>query len=185
MILAYDRGIYQEVATAPPRPVALVFGGGVKTDGSPTDALRDRILTGVDLYNAGKVRKIVMTGDNGTRLHDEVTPMRELAIARGVPAEDVIGDYAGFRTYESCFRARDVFGLSDVIAVSQAFHLPRILYLCNSMNVHAIGMSADRERYVDAAWWQGREFLARFKAWYQVEITKPLPRYLGAWERVF
>jgi vancomycin permeability regulator SanA len=185
MVLAYRTVVFHSVSQVPSAPVALVFGAGVNIDGSPTDSLRDRVLTGVELYKSGKVRKIVMTGDNGTRYHDEVTPMRNLAIEEGVPSDDVIGDYAGFRTYESCYRARDVFGLSSVIAVSQNYHLPRILYICNSMRVNAVGVSADRGQYADMYWSETREFLARLKAWWQVEITKPLPRYLGEKEKVF
>lgn len=184
-IFAHQDGVYATVDETPKAPVALVFGAGVKRDGTPTDALRDRVLTGVELYKAGKVRKIVMTGDNGTRYHNEVTPMIALAIAEGVPREDVVGDYAGFRTYESCYRARDVFGLYEVIAVSQAFHLPRILYICGSMNIHTVGLVADRGTYREAERWEVREFFARLKAWWQVEITKPLPRYLGPVEKIF
>lgn len=185
MILSYRGMIYEDLTRVPTAPVALVFGGGVKPDGTPSDALRDRVLASVDLYTARKVRKIVMTGDNGSNHYDEVTPMRTLAIRAGVPSEDVVGDYAGFRTYESCYRAREVFGLWDVVAVSQEFHLPRILYLCNTMGVHAVGFEADRALYRDARLWNVREFLARIKAVFQREITKPLPRYLGDRERVF
>ena len=111
--------------------------------------------------------------------------MKKLAIESGVPEGDIVLDYAGFRTYDSCYRARDVFGLWEVIVVSQDFHLPRILYICNRLGVQSLGYSANRRVYQDILVWQAREVLARFKAWYQVEITKPLPKYLGKKETVF
>lgn len=185
VIHSYTPLVIHDIEKLPPAPVALVFGAGVKRDGTPTDALHDRVLAGVELYKAGKVRKLVMTGDNGDRRYNEVKPMKALAIESGVPEGDIVLDYAGFRTYDSCYRARDVFGLGDVIAVSQDFHLPRILYICNRLRVRSIGYSANRRAYRDILVWEAREFLARFKAWYQVEITRPLPKYLGPKEKVF
>jgi len=168
-----------------PQPVALVFGGGVKKDGTLSNALEDRVIKSIELYKAGKVSKLLMTGDNGSRHYDEVTPMKAYAIDAGVPAEDIVLDYAGFRTYDSCYRARDIFGLTDVIAVSQAFHLPRILYICNTLGIYTTGYIADRRKYVAKNTWAIREFLAKFKAWYQVELTKPFRKYLGKKESVF
>jgi len=177
--------MYRATDEVPTTSVALVFGAGLKKDGTPSDALTDRVLSAVDIYKAGKVRKLVMTGDNGSKRYDEVTAMKELAVEEGVSEEDIVLDYAGFRTYDSCYRARDVFGLWDVIAVSQEFHLPRILFICNAMRVHAVGYVADRREYLQSRYWPAREFLARLKAWYQIVVTKPLPKFLGKKEKVF
>jgi len=184
-ITQYEKDLYRSVDHVPPAPVALIFGAGVKSDGTPTDALRDRIQTGVALYNAGKVRKLLMTGDNGSIYYDEVTAMKAYAMAQGVPEQDIVLDYAGFRTYDSCYRARDVFGLWNVIAVSQEFHLPRILYTCNNLGIRTKGFVADQHVYLHAGAWEVREFLARYKAWLDVEIHRPLPKFLGKKEKVF
>ncbi|MFA6427004.1 MAG: ElyC/SanA/YdcF family protein [Candidatus Magasanikbacteria bacterium] len=184
VIDSYKNGIYYAVDQVPTTTIALVFGAGVKRDGTPSDALRDRVLTGVELYKAGKVKKILMTGDNGSNRYNEVIPMKKVATDEGVPEEDIVLDYAGFRTYDSCYRARDIFGVTTTIAISQEFHLPRILYICNSLGVQTVGIFADRQNYVDESIWAVREFLARFKAWYQVELTHPSPRYLGKKEHI-
>ena len=128
-----------------------------------------------------------MTGDNGRQEYDEVTAMKKFAIERGIPEENIVLDYAGFRTYDSCYRARDIFGLDKyrVVAVSQKFHLPRILYTCNNFGIESIGLIADKNTYVYAQLWQGREFLARFKAWLDVEVFRPKPKFLGKQEYVF
>lgn len=183
----YIQDIYYTLDSIPTSSVGLVFGAGLKKDGSLSDALYDRVLSGVELYHAGKVEKLVMTGDNGRRKYDEVTGMKKLALEKSVPEEDIILDYAGFSTYQSCYRARDIFELNkyDVIVVSQVFHLPRILYICNQLGVDSIGYTADKHIYVHATRWQIREVLAKFKAWMYVEIFKPLPKYLGNKECVF
>jgi vancomycin permeability regulator SanA len=181
----YEEDIYTELADTPTAPVALIFGAGILNNTTPSDALRDRLDAGVALYKAKKVRKLVMTGDNGRDAHDEVSVMKQYALKHNIPEKDIILDHAGFRTYDSCYRARDVFGLWDVIAISQEFHLPRVLYTCNQLDVHAVGYVADKQPYLLAHWYSVREFMARFKAWYQIKITKPLPKFLGEKEMVF
>ncbi|MBI2436773.1 MAG: YdcF family protein [Candidatus Magasanikbacteria bacterium] len=183
----YTSHIYNSLESVPDSDVALVFGAGLKKDGSLTDALRDRVLTGIELYQTGKIEKLLMTGDNGRERYDEVTAMKKLAIKNGIPDEDVILDYAGFSTYQSCYRARDIFELNkyDVIVVSQKFHLSRILYMCNSLGVKSVGFVADKHIYRGSTWWSIREALAKFKGFLFVEIFKPLPKYLGERECIF
>lgn len=173
------------IADAPASSVALVFGAGLKRNGTPSDALGDRVQTAVDLYQAGKVRKLLMTGDNGSSDYDEVTAMKRYAVARGVPADDVVLDYAGFRTYDSCYRAKAIFSVNDVIAVSQAFHLPRIIYLCQSRGIVTAGMVADKRDYRGERSWAVREFIARTITWLEVNVTHPEPRFLGKKEPIF
>lgn len=165
--------------------VALVFGAGLRRDGTPSDALGDRVQTAVELYKANKVRKILMTGDNGSTDYDEVTAMKRYAVARGVPAEDVVLDYAGFRTYDSCYRAKAIFMVDDIIAVSQGFHLPRIIYLCQSRGINTVGIVADKRDYLGEHSWAVREFIARTITWVEVNITHPEPRFLGKKEPIF
>lgn len=184
-ISSYSGFVYKKVQDVPTSTVALIFGAGLRRNGTPSDALADRVLAGVDLYKAGKVRKLLMTGDNGSKAYDEVTAMKKLALSEGVPETDIVLDYAGFDTYDSCYRAREVFGLWSVTAVSQEFHLPRVLFTCNSLGVETVGYMADRRLYVAAGSWRVRESLARVKAWYEVKISQPLPTYLGRKEKVF
>ena len=134
--------IYPDIAQVPARPVAIVFGAGVTPNGIMSPVLRARVATGVELYKAGKVQKLLMTGDNDRPGYDEVTPMKEYAVAHGVPPQDVVRDYAGFHTFDSCYRARHVFQVDRAILVTQAFHLPRAIYTARAMGIDAVGFAA-------------------------------------------
>lgn len=180
-----ENKIYPDVESVPTVTVALVFGAGLTRTGVPSAVLADRVVTAVELYKAGKVKKILMTGDNGRTSYDEVTAMKKLAIEKGVPAENITLDYAGFRTYDSCYRAKAIFGAEDVVAVSQYFHLPRIIYLCEARGIKTIGIVADKRQYQFANAWDRREFIARAITWVEVNITKPKPKYLGKYEPIF
>jgi len=172
-------------AGAPERPVAIVFGAGVGASGRPSAVLRDRVLTAVALYEAGAVRKILMSGDNSRKDYDESTAMKRLAVEAGVPAEDVVLDYAGFRTYDTCYRARDIFGVTSAVLVTQRFHLPRALYVANELGIDAVGVPADRRTYRHRRTYAMREVPACILAWVQVHVTRPRPRFLGRQEPIF
>jgi vancomycin permeability regulator SanA len=131
----------------PHNHVALVFGAGVRPDGGPSAMLADRVATAADLYKAGKVDKLLMTGDNGQVDYNEVAAMRRAAVNLGVPDRDIVLDHAGFNTWDSCYRAREVFSLKEATLVTQRFHLPRALHTCNYLKVKAIGVIADRQPY--------------------------------------
>jgi SanA protein len=131
----------------PHNHVALVFGAGLGPNGEPSAILDDRVATAVELYKAGKVDKLLMTGDNGDVDYNEVEAMRKAAVAKGVPDRDIVLDYAGFNTWDSCYRAREVFSLKEATLVTQRFHLPRALHACNYLKVKAIGVIADRHAY--------------------------------------
>ncbi len=160
-----------------PRPVAIVFGAGVYPDGRLSPMLADRVATGVALYKAGKVQKLLMTGDNSIPTYNEPWRMADYAIQLGVPEEDIAFDYAGRRTYDSCWRAKHIFGLERVVLVTQRFHLPRAIYLCQEVGVDAVGVAADRRVYPrrTLAWLALREVLARVRAWLDVHLLKPQP----------
>lgn len=147
-----------------PEYVAIVFGAGLKADGSLSDILHDRVQTGIDLYNAKKVDVLLFSGDNGQVSHDEVNAMRRFALDSGVLAEDIFLDHAGFDTYDTVYRARNVFGITQAILVTQEYHLPRALYLANAMGISAQGVSADRQQYLGAFSRNARELLADLKA---------------------
>ena len=167
--------VYTRVADVPPAPVALVLGAGLWADGSPTPALRDRVETAVDLYKAGKVKKLVMSGDNRFVNYNEPGAMNHLAIQLGVPAEDIVLDYAGRRTYDSCYRVKEIFGIRQAIIVTQRFHLDRSLFLCNAMGITSVGVVADRRAYQSLPWWEMREVLATAAAWWDVNVRHPVP----------
>ena len=174
------------VEDAPTRRVAIVFGAGLWRDGTPSPVLRDRVDTAADLYFAGKVEKLLMSGDNRFEYYNEPAAMRTYAMQLGVPEQAIVLDYAGRRTYDTCYRARDIFGVSQAILVTQRFHLPRALYICNQLGLPAVGVSADRRTYRASSltYWNLRETLATLVAWWEVHISHPLP-VLGSPEPIF
>jgi SanA protein len=143
VVLREGERVYFSADRVPPRPVGIVFGAKVYPGGGLSTILDERVRAGVELYRQGKVRKLLMSGDNGRRDYDEVTAMKQRAVQLGVPAGDVVRDYAGFRTYDTCYRARDVFGVEGAVLVTQAFHLPRALYLARQLGIDAVGLAAD------------------------------------------
>lgn len=160
----------------PERPLALIFGGGMQSPGVMSAMQTDRVLQGVALYQHGKVHKLMMTGDDGGYVGDEVTFMRQRAIDEGVSAKDILVDPHGYRTYESCYREKFLYGVTSTLVVSQSFHLPRIAYLCRGFGIDTLGVAADRQSYGRQTWWMAlREALARVKAFWQFEITHPQP----------
>jgi SanA protein len=169
--------IYDEVQSIPPASVALVLGAGLRSDGSPTAALADRVATAADLYREGRVQKLLLSGDNRFEWYNEPEAMRRLAVQLGVPDEDLVLDYAGRRTYDSCYRAREIFEVKQLVIVTQRFHLYRALYLCDSLGIPAVGLVADRRAYAGPyrTWWQLRELAALVKAWLDVCFLHPQP----------
>jgi len=170
----------------PVRRVAIVFGAQVRRNGTPSAVLRDRVQTAVDLYKNGKVEKILMSGDNRFVDYNEPESMRQYAVSLGVPNEAIVLDYAGRRTYDTCYRAREIFHVDSVILVTQGFHLPRALFLCNSFNLEAVGVKADNYYYLKRLrlFWNIRETLATMQAVWDVYVRRPLP-VLGEPEPIF
>lgn len=175
----YQDRIYTDPSSIPSAPVAIVFGAGVWANGEPSLMLADRIDAAVELYRRGKVRRLLMTGDNGQADYNEVEVMRRYAIARGVPPDRINLDHAGFRTYDSCYRARAIFGVTRAILVTQRYHLPRALYLANAFGIDAVGLKAGRDDYPRQSYYDLREEAALAVTWYEVHVLRPLPRYLG------
>ena len=155
----------------------LVLGAGVWGN-SPSPMLEDRLLEGIKLYQSGVANKIIMTGDHGRKEYDEVNVMKDFAIDKGVPSEDIFMDHAGFSTYESIYRARDIFEAKKVIIVTQKYHLYRALYIANQLGIEAYGVGADPREYVGQSMRELREILARNKDFVKC-IFKPEPTYLG------
>lgn len=156
----------------------LVLGCGVRDDGTPSDMLRDRLDRGLELYFSGVAPKLIMSGDHGRTDYDEVNVMKQYAVDRGVPSEDVFMDHAGFSTYESIYRARDIFGVKGMVIVTQEYHLYRALYLASRFDMEAYGVSSDYNIYAGQTVRDVREILARNKD-FLTSVFKPEPTYLG------
>ncbi len=175
-----------KVDTAPVEPVAIVFGAGLTRSGQPTAVLRDRVETAAQLYFAGKVQKLLMSGDNRFTGYNEPEAMRQYALSLGVPVDAIVPDYAGRRTYDTCYRAKAIFGLDSALLVSQAFHLPRALFVCNALGVKASGVEANNRHYWPPLLliWNFREQLATLGAFVDVYVSRPVP-VLGKPEPIF
>ena len=177
--------IYQK-ENAPSSRLAIVFGAGLRRDGSPTAILRDRVETAADLYFSGKVEKILMSGDNRFEYYNEPESMRQYALSLGVPDAAIALDYAGRRTYDTCYRAKAIFGASEALLVTQKFHLPRALFLCNALGPNSYGIEANNIRYrkISLLIWNFREQIATLGAFIDVYLSNPVP-VLGNPEPLF
>ena len=156
----------------------LVLGCLVRSDGTPSDMLTDRLLTGMELYFSRGETKLLMSGDHGQEEYDEVNAMRSFAISHGVPSEDIFMDHAGFSTYESMYRAKEIFGVDKIIIVTQGYHLSRALYIAKSLGIEAFGVESDIRTYRGQTVRDVREILARSKD-FLYSLFKPLPTHLG------
>ncbi len=186
IVLLYGRTRIFTAKEVPAHRVAIVFGAGLRRDGTPTLVLRDRVQTAASLYFAGKVEKLLMSGDNRFVYYNEPESMRRYALSLGVPDDAIVLDYAGRRTYDTCYRARHIFGLKSAILVTQGFHLPRALFLCNRLGVTAVGVPADLSSYrkVSRAVWTAREWIATLAAFFDLLQRKPA-QVLGNPEPIF
>jgi SanA protein len=177
--------IYQK-DDAPRERLAIVFGAGLRRDGTPTPILRDRVETAASLYISGKVEKLLMSGDNSFLNYNEPESMRQYAISLGVPDHAIAMDYAGRRTYDTCYRAKAIFGMESALLVTQKFHLPRALFLCNALGLDAYGVEANNRNYWRGSLfiWNFREQLATVGAFLDVYVNSPMP-VLGEPEPLF
>ena len=155
----------------------IILGAGIWGD-KPSPMLEDRLLQGISLYENNVSSKIIMSGDHGKEDYDEVNIMKDFAIEKGVPSENIFMDHAGFSTYESIYRAKEIFGAKKVVIVTQKYHLYRSLYIANQLGLDAYGVGADPRQYVGATYRELREILARNKDFVKCNF-KPEPTYLG------
>lgn len=156
----------------------LVLGAGVLPSGYPSNMLEDRILRSIELYEMGASDYLLVSGDHGQHHYDEVNVMKQYAVDKGVPSEDIFMDHAGFSTYESMYRAKEIFQAKKVLIVTQEYHLYRSIYIARALGMEAYGVSADMRPYRGEARRQLRELASRSKDFFQV-ILKPQPTYLG------
>ena len=172
--------------SSPSAPVAIVFGAGLNYDGSPTVVLQDRVSTAAELYFQGKVQKLLMTGDNRFLDYNEPGAMHDFAVQLGVPSQDIVRDYGGRRTYDSCYRASAIFGVKNAVLVTQPYHLPRALFLCNNLNIEAHGVAADNLTLPRRSLliWKTREVFATLMSFWDVLQQLP-PPVMGEQEPIF
>jgi SanA protein len=168
--------IYRDAMEAPNAEAALIPGAAILKDGTLSSIFRDRTDAAITLYKAKKVSKILVSGDNSTLSHNEVNPVRLYLLSKGVPDQDIFLDHAGFDTYSTMYRARDVFGVSSVLIATQSFHLPRAVFIARELGIEAYGINADAghillRNYV-------REVFANEKAALDLLVDRK-PKYLG------
>ncbi|MDO8728403.1 MAG: ElyC/SanA/YdcF family protein [bacterium] len=168
--------IYDEEMDAPNALVALIPGAAIFSDGSLSSVFIDRVDMAITLYEAKKVSKILVSGDNSTDSHNEVNPVRIYLISKGIPDQDIFLDHAGFDTYSTMYRARDIFGISSVLITTQSFHLPRSVFIARQLGIKAFGVNAN----VGHIFFRNylREMLANEKALLNL-IFHRKPKYLG------
>ena len=155
----------------------IVLGCGVKNN-KPTPMLEDRLLEGIRLYKNGTSAKIIMTGDHGRQDYDEVNVMKQFAIDKGVPSEDIFMDHAGFSSYDSIYRAKEIFQANKVVIVTQKYHLYRSIYIAKKLGMEAYGVASNPRPYAGQLAREAREIVARNKDFFKV-LIKPQSTYLG------
>jgi vancomycin permeability regulator SanA len=177
---------FSDPTQIPSMPIGIVFGAGIHRDGTLSRILQERVDAAIDLYDKKKIRKLLMTGDNSSVDYDEVSNMRRYAVEHGVPTEDITLDYAGFNTYDSCYRAQAIFGVSRAILVTQNYHMSRALYTCSKLGIQVVGLAIpDFSDYpFQMLPYQVREVGSTLKMLVELHITHELPTVLGKKEPI-
>jgi SanA protein len=159
--------------------VAIVPGAAVYGK-TPSSVLEDRLKCAVMLYNKKKVRKILLSGDNGTKTYNELTPMLNYMLKNNVKREDIFMDYSGFRTYDTLVRAKYIFQINDAVIVTQRFHLPRAVFIAQSLGIQVATMESDLREYKDEVKNRTREFFARSLAWVDIFLAEGISEFQGS-----
>ena len=179
MIQSTNEYLISEIVNAPVCDAVIVLGAYVYSSGTPSPVLRDRLDYGYKMYTQGKARKILVSGDHGRDSYDEVNAMKEYLIKMGVPGEDIFMDHAGFNTYDSMYRAKNIFQVNNLVIVTNNFHIQRSVYIARKFDMEAWGYpTPDREIYNMPAL-NSREKLAKIKAFLDVDILHRKPAFEG------
>ncbi|MGC9520451.1 MAG: SanA/YdcF family protein [Anaerolineae bacterium] len=177
--LRYTDEIYwrADLESLPEQPVTLVFGAGYWPNGVLSLILRERLDAAIELYESGRVTKLLLSRDNPTADYNEPERMLDYVMGQGVPREDVILDYAGRRTYDTCYRAREIFQLTEATLISQAYHLPRAMETCQALGLNVVGYAANRYRHTGyyLILYRLREVPALWRAWWDLYVARPKP----------
>ena len=176
--ISTKKNIFNSLDNIPETYTVLVLGAQVRSSGKLSGVLEDRMYKAYILYKNNKVKKFLLSGDHGGRYYDEVNAMKKYLLDKGVPKEDIFLDHAGFDTYSSIVRAKNIFEVDDVIIVTQKFHLPRAVYIARQKKMKAIGFVADNRKYEEIKYLRFREKLANVKAIYELIVNKR-PKYMG------
>lgn len=168
-----------EFKSLPQYDTILVLGAGVYSNGDPTAMLRDRLDTSVEVFNSGKSPKILASGDHGRKNYNEVKAMKNYLIENDIDSKNIFMDHAGFSTYESIYRAKEIFKSKKILIVTQEYHLSRAIYCARKLGLEAYGISANKQDYIGMSKYKLREVAARFKDFIYVHILKPEPTFLG------
>ena len=163
-----------DIADAPQAPVGIVFGAGLRRDGGPTTVLYDRVAAAAQLFSEGKVDSLLLSGYETVDGYSEPSAMREVAESLGVPSEAIVTDGLGTRTFTSCERAISTFGIKQALLITQDYHLPRALAICEGLGIDAVGVSADLRPYSPRAlqYWETREIPATLVALVEIFISR-------------
>lgn len=172
-----NKKCYKNLVNIPACKVGIVLGAGVR-NGNPSTYLADRLDAAIELYRSGKVQKLLLTGDNGSVRYDEVTVMKHYCADRGVDTTKIYLDYAGFDTYSSLYRAKQIFKVDTAIIVSQNYHLDRAVYLGNKLGVYCYGFAADNGSYNHYRQNVIREYVAVIKSYFE-RLVRRKPKFLG------
>jgi len=170
--------IFSDINKVPQAQTALILGARVFPDERMSSMLEDRSLTAFELYYKGKVKKILISGDHGEKGYDEVNTVKNWLLKKGVLAEDIFLDHAGFDTYDSLFRAKHIFQVESLIIITQNFHLPRAVYLGRNLDINAYGFVADKHFYRNIEYNEFREKIANIKGFFEIQFGSK-PKYLG------
>lgn len=171
--------IIRSVENLPKTKVGIVFWAKVKANGLPSDILVDRLDGSIRAYRDDKIQKIIVSGDNSQQNYDEPTAMKNYLVSKWITESDIFLDYAGFDTYDTLYRAREIFSVSWAILFSQEFHLPRAIFIGQNLWIDVYGFPTDYHQYINQQKNTFREYFACIKAWLDVEVWHSKPKFLG------
>jgi len=176
-----DEYVYKDISKLPEKQAVIILGAFVRGD-MLSNVLEDRVVMGLEIYNSHKCEKILLSGDHGKVDYDEVNGMRLYILSNyeNVPEEDIFLDHAGFDTYDSLYRAKEIFEIENAVIVTQDFHINRAVYIARKLGIDAVGFSVNQEKYhkILQLRWRSREVLSRIKAFFDIKVHSK-PKYLG------
>lgn len=178
-VQSYKKYIYNIGDVPKEYDVIIVLGAGVRADGTPSDILVDRLETAVNVYNKGRDNTLLLSGDHGTEVYNEVRAMKNYVMKYNLDEKKIFMDHAGFSTYDTMYRAKEVFKVNKAIIVTNKYHLSRALYIARRLGIDAYGVASDRREYELMDKYKRRELLAQLKDFIYVNILKPEPKILG------
>ncbi|MBS5938145.1 ElyC/SanA/YdcF family protein [Clostridium sp.] len=176
---SYKKYIYNIEDIPKGEDTIIVLGAGVKNNGTPSDILADRLETSIEVYNEGAAGALILSGDHGREEYNEVGAMKDYVLKNNIDESIVFMDHAGFSTYDTMYRAKEIFKVKSAVIVTNEYHLPRALYIARKLGIEAYGVKSDKRGYQLMDSYKKREVLAKLKDFAYVNILKPEPKFLG------